>query len=271
MLLTHFPRTFRRIFRRTFPSPNRKQTVDTSLRAMHPRQNLSFSGHLATYPPAQNWLGHDVHEDHHDKPYYHVCVDPPDLVAGWTLAAACVFTLVLPLPLALTVLAAYMSMGLVYEWVHFFVHTRWVGRRLGGRDSYNIGTVVFLRRVRVVVSWSSFEASICGDPPNPCHPEMHLRLAGKRTRRQRRQRRREPCYLCLGPELLCLRLCCPLWVAIASQDRSQPTSFFPSFGTLRCCSRSRYLVSVFPSFSLVFFLNRDEKCSQKNSNNHCCP
>lgn len=65
-----------------------------------------------------------MHEDHHGKPYYHVCVDPPDLVAGWTLAAAGVFKALLPLPLALTVLAAYMSMGLVYEWVHFFVHTR---------------------------------------------------------------------------------------------------------------------------------------------------
>lgn len=75
-------------------------------------------------PCAQNWLGHDVHEAHHEKPFYHVCVDPPDLVAGWTLAAACVFKLLLPLPLALTVLSAYMSMGLVYEWVHFIVHTR---------------------------------------------------------------------------------------------------------------------------------------------------
>ncbi|CAN0453986.1 unnamed protein product, partial [Hapterophycus canaliculatus] len=74
----------------------------------------------------QNWLGHDVHEAHHDKPFYHVCVDPPDLVAGWTLAAACIFKLLLPLPLAMTVLAAYMSMGLVYEWVHFIVHTRCV-------------------------------------------------------------------------------------------------------------------------------------------------
>lgn len=72
-----------------------------------------------------------MHADHHDKPYYHVCVDPPDLVAGWTLAAACVFGLVLPLPLALTVLACYMTMGLVYEWVHFFVHTRWVGGFVG--------------------------------------------------------------------------------------------------------------------------------------------
>lgn len=73
----------------------------------------------------QNWLGHDVHESHHDKPFYHVCVDPPDLVAGWTAVAACVFRLLLPTPLALTVLAAYMAMGLVYEWTHYIVHTRW--------------------------------------------------------------------------------------------------------------------------------------------------
>eukprot|EP00752_Nemacystus_decipiens_P011933 g10583.t1 len=103
----------------------------------------------------ENWLGHDVHEDHHDKPYYHVCVDPPDLVAGWTLAAACVFNLVLPLPMALTVLAAYMSMGLVYEWVHFFVHTRVVPRSQLGKELKRHHTLHHLKDERC---WLAFTA-----------------------------------------------------------------------------------------------------------------
>ena len=68
-------------------------------------------------------MGHEIHEGHHEKPYYHVCIDPPDLVASWTIAAACIFRLLLPPPLALTVLATYMIMGLVYEWTHYIVHT----------------------------------------------------------------------------------------------------------------------------------------------------
>lgn len=72
----------------------------------------------------QDWLGHDIHEGHHEVPFYHVCVDPPDLVAAWTIAAACIFALIFPPPLALTVLSIYITMGLVYEWVHFIVHTR---------------------------------------------------------------------------------------------------------------------------------------------------
>lgn len=103
-----------------------------------PSLSLSVSGCMSVFilflsllPPRaipglrpQNWLGHDVHENHHDKPFYHVCVDPPDLVAGWTVAAACIFRLLLPVPLSLTVLAAYMMMGLIYEWTHYIVHTR---------------------------------------------------------------------------------------------------------------------------------------------------
>lgn len=82
----------------------------------------------------QGWLGYNVHNSHHEKPFYHVCVDPPELVVAWTLAAACIFRLLLPVPLALTVLGAYMVMGGVYEWTHYIVHTRYVGaaRQTGG-------------------------------------------------------------------------------------------------------------------------------------------
>ncbi|CAN0569168.1 unnamed protein product, partial [Ectocarpus sp. 12 AP-2014] len=103
----------------------------------------------------QNWLGHDVHEAHHDKPFYHVCVDPPDLVAGWTLAAACVFKLLLPLPLAITVLVVYMSMGLVYEWVHFIVHTRVVPRSQLGKDLKRHHT---LHHLKDETCWLAFTA-----------------------------------------------------------------------------------------------------------------
>ncbi|CAM9754519.1 unnamed protein product [Choristocarpus tenellus] len=72
----------------------------------------------------EEWLGYEVHKNHHDLPFYHVSLDPPDLVIAWTIAAATIFFVVLPAPLSLTVLGCYMTMGLVYEWTHYIVHTR---------------------------------------------------------------------------------------------------------------------------------------------------
>lgn len=69
-------------------------------------------------------MGHEIHQSHHDKPFYHISVDPPHLVVAWTLAAALIFRLLLPQPLGLTVLAVYVAMGGAYEWTHFLVHTR---------------------------------------------------------------------------------------------------------------------------------------------------
>jgi hypothetical protein len=71
-----------------------------------------------------DWIGKDIHQTHHEKPYYHISLDPATLLIGWMLAAHCFFQLVLPLPLALTATVAYSSAGLFYEWAHYIVHTR---------------------------------------------------------------------------------------------------------------------------------------------------
>lgn len=71
-----------------------------------------------------DWIGKDIHQTHHDKPYYHISLDPAILLIGWMLAAHCFFQLLLPLPLALTASVAYSSAGLFYEWAHYIVHTR---------------------------------------------------------------------------------------------------------------------------------------------------
>ncbi|CAM9582699.1 unnamed protein product, partial [Ectocarpus sp. 6 AP-2014] len=143
----------------------------------------------------ENWLGHDVHEAHHDKPFYHVCVDPPDLVAGWTLAAAFVFKLLLPLPLAITVLVVYMSMGLVYEWVHFIVHTRVVPRSQLGKDLKRHHT---LHHLKDETCWLAFTAppidTLFGTVPSSS-PEQ------QRQQQQQQQRRRRPSSATTGADV----------------------------------------------------------------------
>ncbi|CAM9274340.1 unnamed protein product [Chrysoparadoxa australica] len=79
------------------------------------------------------WFGRDIHEQHHALPYMHVCIDPPSLVAAWTAVAGSIIFMSLPQPQALTCLASYMGMGLMYEWVHFLVHTRVQPRTAIGR------------------------------------------------------------------------------------------------------------------------------------------
>lgn len=69
-------------------------------------------------------MGHEASERHHEIPFYHVCIDPPELIGGWMIAASCIFRLLLPLPLTLTVVAVYMFMGLASEWIHYISHTR---------------------------------------------------------------------------------------------------------------------------------------------------
>lgn len=74
-----------------------------------------------------NWIGKEIHQTHHAKPYYHVSLDPAPLLVGWMLAAHCFFQVILfpsSLPLALTATIAYSCAGLFYEWAHFFVHTK---------------------------------------------------------------------------------------------------------------------------------------------------
>lgn len=71
-----------------------------------------------------NWVGKDIHQGHHEKPFYHISIESAPLLLGWMFAAHLVFRALLPLPLALTATVAYSSSGMFYEWAHFIVHTK---------------------------------------------------------------------------------------------------------------------------------------------------
>jgi len=72
----------------------------------------------------QNWMGKEIHKTHHDRPYYHISIDPAPLMLGWlTVACLCLFVL-LPDPLSISASIGYASAGIFYEWTHYIVHTR---------------------------------------------------------------------------------------------------------------------------------------------------
>lgn len=72
-----------------------------------------------------NWMGKEIHENHHAKPYFNVSIDPAWLMIAWLSTAHVLFRVALPsLPLALSATLGYASAGLVYEWAHYIVHTR---------------------------------------------------------------------------------------------------------------------------------------------------
>jgi hypothetical protein len=81
-----------------------------------------------------DWIGKQIHQAHHDKPYYHISVDSVGLLLGWMVVAHFVlFRWWLPLPLALSATLGYSVAGLFYEWAHFIVHTKVRFRGFGSR------------------------------------------------------------------------------------------------------------------------------------------
>jgi len=72
----------------------------------------------------QDWFGKSIHQEHHDKPYFHVSIDSPELIMGWLLVVHILLRLTLAYPLALSATIGYAVAGLFYEWAHYIVHTR---------------------------------------------------------------------------------------------------------------------------------------------------
>lgn len=76
------------------------------------------------------WIGFDIHQEHHRRPYFHISLDDPKIVLSWGLVATAIvffFTQILRLPfqsLGMTWLTSYWTMGLLYEFTHYIVHTR---------------------------------------------------------------------------------------------------------------------------------------------------
>jgi hypothetical protein len=71
-----------------------------------------------------DWMGKEIHCEHHQKPYFHISIDPAPLMVGWLTAAHLFLRFLVPTPLALSATLGYATAGLVYEWAHFIVHTR---------------------------------------------------------------------------------------------------------------------------------------------------
>mmetsp|Transcript_27975 Transcript_27975/g.41317 ORF Transcript_27975/g.41317 Transcript_27975/m.41317 type:complete len:282 (-) Transcript_27975:458-1303(-) len=71
-----------------------------------------------------NWLGKEIHQGHHEKPYFHISIDPIELMVGWLAVAHILFRILLPLDMALSATVGYSLAGLGYEWSHYIAHTR---------------------------------------------------------------------------------------------------------------------------------------------------
>eukprot|EP00571_Detonula_confervacea_P017270 CAMPEP_0172312080 /NCGR_PEP_ID=MMETSP1058-20130122/16598_1 /TAXON_ID=83371 /ORGANISM="Detonula confervacea, Strain CCMP 353" /LENGTH=261 /DNA_ID=CAMNT_0013025431 /DNA_START=184 /DNA_END=969 /DNA_ORIENTATION=+ len=71
-----------------------------------------------------NWMGKSIHRGHHEKDYFHVSIDPPELLLGWLFAAHLMMKSVFPWHLCLSATIGYALAGLVYEWSHYIVHTK---------------------------------------------------------------------------------------------------------------------------------------------------
>ena len=71
-----------------------------------------------------DWVGKEIHQGHHNKPYFHICIDRFDLILGWLAVAHVTLRLLLPLNLALSATIGYACAGLMYEWAHYLAHTR---------------------------------------------------------------------------------------------------------------------------------------------------
>jgi hypothetical protein len=72
----------------------------------------------------RDWIGKQIHQEHHDKDYFHVSIDDAPLVLGWLATVHVALRLLLPLPLALSATLGYAGAGLFYEWAHYIVHTK---------------------------------------------------------------------------------------------------------------------------------------------------
>jgi hypothetical protein len=70
------------------------------------------------------WFGKEIHRGHHNKPYFHVSIDPAGLILGWLAVAHVVLRLLLPADLAVSASIGYAGSGLIYEWAHYVSHTR---------------------------------------------------------------------------------------------------------------------------------------------------
>ena len=80
--------------------------------------------HEYLFHRGRGWAA-QMHQFHHDLPYYHVSVDAPMFAVLWFVVASSVCTWFISMThLRLTAITTYACMGLMYEFTHFISHTR---------------------------------------------------------------------------------------------------------------------------------------------------
>ena len=106
------------------------------------------------------WFGRAIHDQHHARPYHHVSIDGPGLVAAAMvvsagLAAAASAAGVASPSTCLSLTAGYWASGLLYEATHFLTHTR-------VRPATRVGAALRAHRavhhLRCDGAWFAFQA-----------------------------------------------------------------------------------------------------------------
>lgn len=74
-----------------------------------------------------DWMGRRIHVGHHQRPYFHVSIDDPPIVLAFMAVSLTAFWFGFGgSELAVTASLSYFAMGLLYEYTHFIVHTRYL-------------------------------------------------------------------------------------------------------------------------------------------------
>lgn len=121
-----------------------------------------------------DWVGRRIHVGHHQRPYFHVSIDDPPIVVAFMAASLGLFWLGFHgSELALTAAISYFAMGLLYEWTHYIVHTRYVPRSALGK---RIRMHHMLHHTRHEGYWLAFTVpevdSLFGTNPEPSAVRM---------------------------------------------------------------------------------------------------
>lgn len=134
----------------------------------------------------RDWVGRRIHVGHHQRPYYHVSIDDPPIVLAFMAASLALFWLAFGgSELAVTAAAAYYSMGLVYEFTHYIVHTRYLPT---SRLAKRIRMHHLLHHTRNEAYWLAFTVpqvdQLFGTDPQPSSVHMsEMAKAGLRAGR----------------------------------------------------------------------------------------
>jgi hypothetical protein len=71
-----------------------------------------------------DWYGKQIHQEHHDKPYFSISIDPAPLMLAWLATSGLILRCLFPLNIAVSATLGYATAGLFYEWSHYIVHTK---------------------------------------------------------------------------------------------------------------------------------------------------